>query len=86
VNAGDETADGPRWVSVWTTEDDIVTPPDSARLAGALDLTVQSVCPVSRVGHSQLPTDPVVQGIVLALLSSAPPATFTRADCARLSS
>ena len=66
LNAGDETPDGPDWVSLWTTADQTVTPPDSADLDGALDLTVQSVCADSRVTHGQLPTDPVVQGIVLA--------------------
>jgi triacylglycerol esterase/lipase EstA (alpha/beta hydrolase family) len=86
LNSGDETPDGPAWVSVWTTMDEVVTPPDSARLAGALDLTVQGVCPRSRVQHSELPTDPVVVGIVLAELAATPPVTLSTADCARLSS
>ncbi|HZB49548.1 MAG TPA: lipase [Mycobacteriales bacterium] len=82
----DETPDGPLWVSVWTTVDEVVTPPDSARLQGALDIPVQSVCGRSRVGHGQLPTDPVVQGLVLAALGVTPPAAPTAADCGRLSS
>jgi triacylglycerol esterase/lipase EstA (alpha/beta hydrolase family) len=86
LNAGDETPDGPAWVSIWSTVDQVVTPPDSARLAGALDLTVQGVCPRSRVPHGQLPTDPVVQGMVLAELAATPPAPLSTADCARLSS
>jgi triacylglycerol esterase/lipase EstA (alpha/beta hydrolase family) len=86
LNSGDETPDGPAWVSIWSTVDEVVTPPDSARLDGALDLTVQGVCPGSRVAHSELPTDRVVQGIVLAELGSAPPAPLSTADCARLSS
>ena len=84
LNAGDETPAGPTWVSVWTTADETVTPPDSARLQGALDLPVQSVCADSRVGHGQLPTDPLVQGIVLAELAAGPPVQLTAADCARL--
>jgi len=84
LNAKDETPAGPTWVSVWTTADETVTPPDSARLAGAVDLTVQSVCADSRVTHGQLPTDPLVQGIVLAELAAGPPAELTAADCARL--
>lgn len=84
LNAGDETPAGPTWVSLWSTADQTVTPPDSARLAGALDLTVQSVCADSRVGHGQLPTDPVVQGIVLAELAAGPPVPLGPADCARL--
>ncbi|WP_138735597.1 lipase family alpha/beta hydrolase [Modestobacter excelsi] len=85
LNAGDETPAGPSWVSVWTTADETVTPPDSARLAGAVELPVQDVCPGSRVGHGQLPSDALVQGIVLAELAAGPPVELTAADCARLS-
>jgi triacylglycerol lipase len=84
LNAGDETPDGPDWVSVWSTVDQTVTPPDSADLAGALDLTVQSVCVDSTVAHGQLPTDAVVQGIVLAELAAGPPVQLGPDDCARL--
>ena len=85
LNAGDETPAGPTWVSVWTTADETVTPADSAELAGAVDLPVQDVCADSRVGHGQLPTDPLVQGIVLAELAAGPPVELTAADCTRLS-
>jgi triacylglycerol lipase len=84
LNAGDESPAGPTWVSVWTTADSTVTPPESARLEGALDLPVQSVCADSRVGHGQLPGDPVVQGIVLAELAAGPPVELGSEDCARL--
>ena len=84
LNAGDETPEGPTWVSVWTTADRTVTPPESARLDGALDLPVQSVCADSLVDHGQLPADPVVQGIVLAELAAGPPVELTAADCTRL--
>lgn len=85
LNAGDETPAGPTWVSVWTDVDTTVTPPDSARLDGALELTVQSVCADSRVQHGQLPSDPLVQGIVIAELASGQPVALGPADCARLS-
>jgi triacylglycerol lipase len=84
LNAGDETPAGPTWVSVWTTADRTVQPPDSAKLAGALDIPVQSVCADSRVGHGQLPTDPLVQQMVLAELGPGRPVRLGRADCARL--
>ncbi len=84
LNAGDETPAGPTWVSIWTTRDDVVLPADSASLAGALDLTVQSVCPGETVRHSGLPTDPKVQAIVLAVLGSGAPARPAR--CATVSS
>ncbi|WP_375487842.1 esterase/lipase family protein [uncultured Jatrophihabitans sp.] len=73
LNAGDETPAGPRFVSIWTTHDDVVLPPTSARLDGALNLTVQSVCATDPVRHSGLPTDPTVQAVVLAELAAGPP-------------
>jgi triacylglycerol lipase len=54
----------PRWVSVWTADDDVVTPPDSARLDGAVNVELQAVCPDARTAHGQLPDDPLVRGLV----------------------
>ena len=73
-------------MSIWTTQDETVTPPESARLAGALELTVQSVCADARVSHGELPRDPLVQAMVLEQLGTVPPAPLDRDDCARLSS
>jgi triacylglycerol esterase/lipase EstA (alpha/beta hydrolase family) len=84
LNAGDETPDGPTWVSIWTTQDQTVTPPESARLDGALNLPVQSVCSDAQVGHGDLPRNPLVQEIVLAELAAGEPAELGPADCARL--
>jgi triacylglycerol esterase/lipase EstA (alpha/beta hydrolase family) len=64
---------GPVWVSVWTEQDQIVTPPDSARLDGALNIPVQSVCAKEQLDHSNLPRDPVVQSLVLTALAPARP-------------
>jgi hypothetical protein len=85
LNTGDETPDGPTWVSIWTTQDQTVTPPDSARLAGALNLPVQSVCAQAQVSHGDLPRAPLVQQMVLAELRAGPPVPLGAADCARLS-
>jgi triacylglycerol esterase/lipase EstA (alpha/beta hydrolase family) len=85
LDSGDETPTGPTWVSFWTTADRTVQPPDSARLAGALDVPVQSVCATSRVGHGELPTDPLVENMVLAELGPGRPVPLGPADCARLS-
>jgi triacylglycerol lipase len=84
LNAGDETPDGPTWVSIWTTQDRTVTPPESARLDGALNLPVQSVCAQAQITHGDLPRDPVVQAMVLAQLAPGEPVALDAADCARL--
>lgn len=80
----DETPAGPVWVSLWTDQDQVVTPPDSARLEGALNVPVQSVCADARLDHGQLPTDRLVQSLVLAALAPTLPTTPTPADCQRL--
>ena len=73
LNAGDETPTGPTFVSIWTTFDDVVLPPSSASLQGAVDFTVQSVCASDQVKHSGLPTDQLVEAMVRAELGSGPP-------------
>ena len=73
---------GPVWVSIWTDQDQIVTPPVSARLDGALNIPVQSVCPKQQLDHSNLPRDPLVQSLVLTALAPARPTQPTAADCA----
>jgi pimeloyl-ACP methyl ester carboxylesterase len=80
----DETPAGPVWVSLWTDQDQVVTPPDSARLDGALNIPVQSVCADARLDHSQLPTDRLVQSLVLDSLAVAAPSQPSSADCTRL--
>ncbi len=82
LNSGDETPDGPRWVSIWTTDDRVSVPPETAVLDGALDVSVQSVCPARQVTHGQLPTDPAVMAMVLAELQRTPPVVPPRSVCA----
>jgi triacylglycerol lipase len=77
LNARDETPPGPEFVSIWSESDQVVTPPDSARIEGADNLTVQQTCPDSVASHGALPSDPVVTAVVLAALGAdpfAPPA------------
>jgi triacylglycerol lipase len=65
-------ADRPPWLSMWTTSDQVVQPPDSARLPGAVNVPLQAVCPDVVIQHGQLPTDPLVTGIVLRSLGKVP--------------
>jgi pimeloyl-ACP methyl ester carboxylesterase len=82
--AGVTVPDRLPWLSVWTDNDQTVVPPDSARLPGALNVPVQSVCPGAHVEHGGLPIDALVQGLVLGALATAPPTLPGPADCARL--
>ncbi|PZS31893.1 MAG: lipase [Pseudonocardiales bacterium] len=86
LNAGDETPSGPTFVSIWTTQDDVVLPPDSASLSGASNITVQSVCASDRVRHSGLPRDNNVAAMVLSELAAGPPVALGARDCGRFSS
>ena len=60
------------WLSIWTTADQTVTPPDSARLDGAVDVALQDACGSGPVSHGQLPGDPMAVALVLRGLSVAP--------------
>jgi triacylglycerol lipase len=68
---------GPVWVSVWTEQDQVVTPPDSARLDGAVNIPVQSICAGAQLDHGNLPRDPVVQSLVLTALAPGRPTAPT---------
>lgn len=73
------------WLSVWTADDDTVTPPATAsQLAGTVQVQVQAVCPGVRVPHSALPTDAVVTGLVLRALSADPLGSAVGGDCAQV--
>lgn len=81
LNAEDETPQGPLWVSIWTTDDQVVRPPSSAELAGALNFSVQSICSGLVVQHGDLPRDPVVIAMTLRELETSDPALPIDADC-----
>jgi triacylglycerol lipase len=84
LNSGNETPPGPRWVSLWTTQDQTVTPPDSAHLTGAENVVLQDICADETVSHGGLPADPLVTGIVLASIGVGPPAAPDAARCGAL--
>lgn len=84
LNRGDETPDGPAWLSMWSTADEVVTPPSSSRLAGAVNAPLQSVCPGGIAEHGRLPADPLVIGLVRRSLGVAPIVAPSTRDCASL--
>jgi hypothetical protein len=74
-------AAGLPWMSIWTEDDQTVTPPDTARLPDAINVSLQQLCPGARLAHGQLPTDSRVMALVLAGLDQA---TLTApAECPR---
>jgi triacylglycerol lipase len=83
--SGAEVPSGRTFVSLWTSRDEVVVPPESAVLDGAVNIRIQDVCPASAVTHSELPRDPLVAAMVLAELQPAAPVRLTAGDCARLS-
>ena len=82
LNAGDETPAGPRWVSIWSTDDRVVVPPESAEIDGAVNFSVQSVCGGRTVEHSELPTSLTVIALVEFELAAATPSVPAAAACA----
>jgi triacylglycerol lipase len=77
---------GPVWVSLWTDQDVVVTPPDSARLTGATNMSVQGICHGEQVDHGSMPTDPAVAGIVVRALAAGPFSPPTPTDCSAVGS
>lgn len=71
----------PPWLSLWTADDQVVTPPNSANLAGAIDVRVQAVCPALAVSHTEMPSNPAVIKMVLTAIGRAPLAKPTLAAC-----
>lgn len=61
------------FASLYTEDDQTVTPPTTAVLQGAVNIDIQHVCPGLRVSHGGLPTNVHVQAIVAAELGTAPP-------------
>lgn len=72
LNAGDETPEGPQWITFRTENDQTVTPSTSADLEGALNLAVQQFCPQAATSHGQLPTSPMVLSALPLMLGGTP--------------
>jgi pimeloyl-ACP methyl ester carboxylesterase len=72
------------WLSLWTDQDDVVTPPQSAALPGVRSIRLQSVCDGILINHGQLPTAGLAIGLVLRTLGTKPLPVPVPGDCSRL--
>jgi len=81
LNEGDETPAGPDWVSIWSEDDEVVVPPTSAKLQGALDFSVQSICPDVTVSHQGMTSNLVVIAMVRHELGRAAPSKPDASVC-----
>lgn len=81
LDAGDETPPGPRWTTVRSSFDQVVVPVDSAALGGALNLSVQDLCPAARTSHDGLPGDPAVLATLRTALGVALPHRPAQVSC-----
>jgi triacylglycerol esterase/lipase EstA (alpha/beta hydrolase family) len=84
LNKGDESPDGPTWVSIYTSQDEVVTPPESAKLDGAVNIKVQDICANATTTHSTLPTDKITIAMVVRELEPGAVPVLKAADCAAL--
>jgi triacylglycerol esterase/lipase EstA (alpha/beta hydrolase family) len=86
LNNGDETPGDVDYTSIFSSNDELVQPPRSAVLAGAVNVLVQDLCPGRPVHHGALLYDAVVFALVFDALSHpgpADPARFDAATCAQ---
>lgn len=81
LNTGDETPGGPAYLSVFSSTDEIVTPPETSRVSGATNVLLQDVCPGVTVRHGGLPNDPLPVALTLAALGPGPVPDPVAGDC-----
>jgi len=84
LNAAEPAVTGVPWTSMWTTDDQVVLPPDSARFTGATNIVLQQVCADDNANHLNLPADPLVIGLTLSALDTSQPASPSASDCTSL--
>lgn len=66
------------WTSITTTADTIFVLPSEARMPGASNIEVQSLCPDDQISHQGLAYDGPTSGIVLDALDHEGPAQLSR--------
>lgn len=80
LNSHDETPGDVDHTSVFSANDELVQPPRSALLDGAVNVMVQDLCPARPVHHGALLYDAVAFAVVLDALSNPGPADLSRFD------
>jgi hypothetical protein len=84
LNAGDETPGAVSYTSLYTDDDESITPVTTAELDGAVNVRIQALCPNREVGHGGFLHDAVVFALVIDALTHpgpADPARVTPATC-----
>jgi triacylglycerol lipase len=84
LDAAQPAHTGVPWTSMWTTDDQVVLPPDSARFTGATNIVLQQVCADDTANHLNLPADPLVAGLTLRALETSNAGSPSPSDCANL--
>ncbi|HEY5454114.1 MAG TPA: hypothetical protein VIJ96_01460 [Acidothermaceae bacterium] len=84
LDAAEPARTGVPWTSMWTTDDQVVLPPDSARFTGATNIVLQQVCADDTANHLNLPADPLVAGLTLRALDTSGAGSPSASDCSNL--
>ncbi|HZV27227.1 MAG TPA: hypothetical protein VFG00_13155 [Acidothermaceae bacterium] len=84
LDAAEPAHTGVPWTSMWTTDDQVVLPPDSARFTGATNIVLQQVCADDTANHLNLPADPLVAGLTLRALDTSNAISPSASDCSNL--
>ena len=86
LNEGDPTPDGPAWITVRSSTDDVVRPDATTVMDSASNVLLQAVCDGVNIGHGELVTSRLPVTIVVQAVSQRPWTTPTAADCSALQS
>jgi triacylglycerol lipase len=84
LNAAEPAVTGVPWTSMWTTDDQVVLPPDSARFTGATNVVLQQICADDNANHLNLTADPLVIGLTLTALDTSVASSPSASDCTSL--
>lgn len=72
LNSLDHRVDAQRWLTIWSTSDQVITPPDSAALAGATSVNYQQLCGRD-IDHGTISNDPHVADWIARWLADGTP-------------